>query len=120
MGGQDAGWVDQVSYTPGAPTLAEALDTPGWSWVTGGNPAAWEGQTVVTHDGVDAARSGAIGDSQATWRETTVNGAGTLALSGNNSYGPATGGTAGTVLSGGGTLQVGGTGTAPTKLLALT
>ena len=77
--GQDAGWVDQVSFTPtSAPTLAAALDTPGWNWVTGGNSPAWYGQTAVTQDGLAAAQSGAIGDSQATWMETTVSGPGTL------------------------------------------
>jgi hypothetical protein len=62
------------------PTLAEALDTPGWTWTTGGNPPAWVGQTDTTHDGLDAARSGAIGDNQATWAETTVSGPGTLSF----------------------------------------
>src|SRR5206468_3437980 len=38
----------------------------------------WFGQTNVTHDGVDAAQSGAIGDSQQSWVETTVAGPGTL------------------------------------------
>ncbi len=60
-----------------APTLAEALDTPQWTWTTGGD-AAWAGQTSVSHDGVDAARSGAISHNQQSWMETTVNGPGTL------------------------------------------
>lgn len=50
-------------------TLTEALDSPpGWTWTTSaadwqGNPAPggeWAGQTAVTHDGVDAARSGVL------------------------------------------------------------
>ncbi len=50
-----------------AQSLDEALDSPpGWTWTTSatdgfGNPAVggeWTGQTSVTHDGVDAARSG--------------------------------------------------------------
>jgi hypothetical protein len=60
------------------PTLAEALDTPGWSWTTGGTTPAWYGQTAVTHDGADAARSGAITNSQTNWVETAVSGPGTL------------------------------------------
>ena len=58
-------------------TLAEALDTPGWTWTTGGD-ASWFTERTVTHDGVDAAQSGAITDSQASWLETTVAGPGTL------------------------------------------
>jgi len=59
-------------------TLPEALDTPDWSWLTGGQ-AAWSGQAFPTHDGVDAARSGLIIDNQETWLETTIsNGPGTL------------------------------------------
>ena len=49
--------------------------------------------------------SGTITNESAS-ETVVVNGAGTLALSGNNSYGPS-GGSVGTTLSGGGTLQVG-------------
>jgi hypothetical protein len=81
IGGQDAAWVDQVSFTPvSPPTLVEALDTPGWTWTTGGNTLAWFGQTTLTHDGVDAARSGAIGNNQTNWIETLVTGPGTLSF----------------------------------------
>lgn len=62
-----------------APSLAGALDTPGRSYTLGGN-ANWFAQTTVTHDGIDAARSGAIGNSQQTWFETTVTGPGTLSF----------------------------------------
>jgi hypothetical protein len=58
------------------PTLAEALDTPGWAWATGTIP--WIGQTTVTHDGVDAGQSGAISHGEQSWMETTVAGPGTL------------------------------------------
>ena len=44
---------------------------------TGGN-SAWFAQTAVTHDGVGAAQSGAITDSQESWLETSVVGPGTL------------------------------------------
>jgi hypothetical protein len=60
--------------------LADALDTPGWSWSTGGN-AQWFGQTNVTHDGVDAARCGPLdyfGD--AGYLETVVVGPGRLSF----------------------------------------
>jgi hypothetical protein len=58
-------------------TLADALDIPAWA-VTAGGDASWTPQTSVSHDGADAARSGAIGLSQTTWMETAVSGAGTL------------------------------------------
>ena len=58
-------------------TYGTALDTTGLSWAPGGN-ANWYGQAVTTHDGVDAAQSGDIGDGQESWLETTVTGPGTL------------------------------------------
>ena len=60
-----------------AQTLGDAVDAPQLTWTTGGNQP-WVGQTTVRHDGVDAARSGAIGDSQESWLQTTVTGPGTL------------------------------------------
>jgi len=42
----------------------------GWSWVTEATRRLGRGRTGVTHDGMDAAQSGAIGNSQATWMET--------------------------------------------------
>jgi len=60
-------------------TLCEALDACQLTWTTGGD-AAWFPQTTNTHDGVDAAQSGHIGDSQQTWLETTVTGPGTLSF----------------------------------------
>ncbi len=56
--------------------LAVALDNSTVPWRTNG-ASSWLGQTSVSHDGVDAARSGAIGNSTTTWMETTVNGPGT-------------------------------------------
>jgi hypothetical protein len=47
-----------------AATIPDALDTPGWTWTatnSAGSPLYdWFGQTVVNHDGVDAAQSGPI------------------------------------------------------------
>jgi hypothetical protein len=48
-------------------------------WITGGD-ANWSGQTVTTHDGMDAAQSGIVADSQETWMQTTVTGPGTLSF----------------------------------------
>ena len=58
-------------------TLAEALDTPALVWTTSGTPA-WIGQTNLTFDGTDAARSGAIADEKSCSMQTTVIGPGTL------------------------------------------
>ena len=61
-------------------TLAEALDTPALIWTTTPTAAvgAWTGQTNLTFDGTDAARSGAIGDDTSCSMQTTVIGPGTL------------------------------------------
>ena len=61
-------------------TLAEALNTPSWDWVTNGDTATWYPQTVVTHDGSLAAQSGAITHRQTTWIETTVTGPGIVSF----------------------------------------
>jgi hypothetical protein len=59
--------------------LAEALDTTNLTWTTGGD-APWVAQTAVTWDGIDAARSGVIGNLDMTWMETQVTGPGTLSF----------------------------------------
>ncbi len=60
-----------------APSLTEALDDTNLAWTTGG-AAVWFGQTTVTHDGVDAAQSGVIGNDSESWVQTTVTGPGNL------------------------------------------
>jgi hypothetical protein len=60
-------------------SLSVALNVTNLVVTTGGN-SDWFSQTNVTHDGTDAAQSGAISDNQMTWMETTVNGPGTLAF----------------------------------------
>ncbi len=57
------------------PSLSKALDTRSTQWTTEGDEA-WFGQAVITHDGVDAAQSGPIGDMQ-------------LSILGTNAFGPA-------------------------------
>jgi len=56
-------------------TLAEAVDATNLVWITGGN-ANWTPQTSVTHDSIDAARSGLlnIGNFDYSYMETTVTG----------------------------------------------
>ncbi len=58
-------------------TLPEAVDALELVFQPGGN-AAWIPQTNVTHDGMDAARSGVITDNQNTRLETYVEGPGTV------------------------------------------
>lgn len=60
--------------------LAEALDTEGeLQWSTIGTPA-WFGQSLVAHDGVDAAQSGTISDGTAVSTQTEITGPGTLSF----------------------------------------
>ena len=59
--------------------LAEALDNHDLAWTSGGD-ANWVPQIAVSHDGIDAACSGAINDKQTTWLETTVENSGTLSF----------------------------------------
>jgi len=58
-------------------TIPEAVDATNLVWTTGGN-VVWGAQASITHDGVDAAQSGAIGDSQSTYLQTTIVGPGKL------------------------------------------
>lgn len=57
--------------------LGLTLDAQGLSWVSQGI-SPWFGQTNISHDGVAAAQSGPIGDSQQSILRTTVSGPGTL------------------------------------------
>ena len=58
-------------------TLAEALDTPGEVWGTYGD-SNWVPQIDCTHDGIDAARAGLIGDNQTSILAKVVTGAGDI------------------------------------------
>lgn len=73
-----ASWLSYAAFGF-AQSVPEALDTPTSSivWTTGGN-AAWSGQTSTSHDGVDAVRSGAIGNNQTSYLQATVPAAGVL------------------------------------------
>lgn len=74
--GTDQGYLDRVLYTTSAPILlAEAVNTCGIVWTTGGNdnPTYWAGQTNVTADG-KAAESGAIYGTQESWMRVVVSG----------------------------------------------
>jgi len=58
--------------------LEGSLDNTNLTFVTGG--AAWFSQDAETYDGVDAARSGAIGDGQESWVSAEVTGPGEIAF----------------------------------------
>jgi M6 family metalloprotease-like protein len=64
---------------PPPPTIPVAVDATNLTWTTGGN-TPWEGQTAVTHDGVDAAQSGAIPDFGTSYVQTSVTGPSTLSF----------------------------------------
>ncbi len=59
------------------PTLCEAVDNCDLIWDTGGD-GDWFGQMEESHDGVDAAQSGAIGHDEESWLQTVVEGPGAL------------------------------------------
>jgi hypothetical protein len=62
-----------------AQSIGQAVDNESLVWgSSGASSAPWFGQTVVTHDSVDAARSGAITHGQQSDLTTTVTGPGTL------------------------------------------
>jgi hypothetical protein len=71
--------IDFVRNTEGL-TLNQALDNNSLAFSTGGN-SAWFGQTAVSYYGGSSAQTGAVGDTQSAWLQTTVVGPGTLFFS---------------------------------------
>jgi Reelin subrepeat B/Immunoglobulin domain len=57
--------------------LGQAVNAPGLVWSTSGN-APWVSESSVSHDGLGAAQSGPIADSQSSSSQTMVTGPGTL------------------------------------------
>ena len=68
----------EIQVTGAAGTLRNALDAVQYTWDT--STPGWKHQSLVTHDGVDAAVSEAIGDDETATFETTVTGPGTLSF----------------------------------------
>lgn len=62
-----------------AKPIPVAIDNTSLAITTGGD-AQWFGQADYNYDGVDAARSGDVGDNQTSWMETTVTGPGTISF----------------------------------------
>lgn len=59
--------------TTNAQSLGEAVEQSALIFETSGD-APWFGQTVTTHDGIDAAQSGDVADSEASHLQATVEG----------------------------------------------
>ncbi len=59
--------------------LSGALDAPGLEFSTGGD-AEWAAQDETAHGGGSALKSGAIGNGQVSWVETSVDGAGEVSF----------------------------------------
>lgn len=59
--------------------FTESLNATNLTWNTGGD-VPWFPETSITHDGVAALQSGAIGANQQSALQTTVNGPGTLSF----------------------------------------
>lgn len=74
----DNNWVLTANFELEDIPLSEALNTPNLTWETTTGTTKWYGQSVKTHDGVSAARSGAIGNNRETVMQTTVTGTGEL------------------------------------------
>ncbi|NCA90925.1 MAG: hypothetical protein EOM92_19115, partial [Gammaproteobacteria bacterium] len=66
-------------FAPLSDAITRSLDLEGAVWTEGGD-AAWFAQERVTHDGIAAAQSGAIGDNQTSALSTTLNGPGYLSF----------------------------------------
>src|SRR5215212_2571188 len=57
--------------------LGEALDAPAFIWSSTGT-LPWSGEDELTHDGADAAQSGAISDGTLSGVRLTINGPGLI------------------------------------------
>ncbi len=66
-------------FAPLSDAMTRSLDLEGADWTNGGN-GSWFAQERVTHDGVAAAQSGAIGDSQTSTLSTSLSGPGYLSF----------------------------------------
>jgi uncharacterized protein YkwD len=71
--------VDPTPPPPAQDDLTGALDGAGLPWTTAGD-ANWNAQTTLSHDGMDAARSGVITDNQVSRLELQATGPATLSF----------------------------------------
>jgi len=82
-GGEDRGWVDALTFTPGdfSRTVGEALDYPGLPWRPLGNGPAWRGQILTSEDGDDAAQAGNARDLEESILSVALDGPGAFSFS---------------------------------------
>ena len=82
VAGSDAGWIDEVVFTPDAPAgLADAIDiSPNSAIATYPGAGPWFRQTAIKHDGSDAAQSPMVGGNSLAWFETVVHGPGNVVV----------------------------------------
>ena len=73
-----ASFAQQITLSVGV-IFCEAIEACELEWTCGGN-APWLYQTNTTWDGMNAAASGSITDSQESWMQTVVTGPGTLSF----------------------------------------
>lgn len=69
--------IGAIQCSARAASLSDSLNAPNLNWSTGGQ-SPWVAQSAVSHDGVAAAQSGTIIDSQESWVETQLTGPGIL------------------------------------------
>jgi hypothetical protein len=74
-----AGIIAIYGAAAGGPTLNQALDNPKLSFTLGGD-GNWFPETATYYYGGSAAQSGAIGNNQSSWLQTTVVGPGILSF----------------------------------------
>ena len=79
-GAYNAGFLDQVSFTPSPLISLETAAAPVPLPLRTYGDAVWYGQTAVTRDGLNAARSGGITHNQSSTMETTVAGPGRISF----------------------------------------
>lgn len=68
-----------ITITVQGTNIGQAVDATPWVW-SGGGASAWFSQGSVTHDGIDAAQSGHLVNSQSNWIQTTVVGPGDVSF----------------------------------------
>ena len=82
-GAYDVVIINSFGSVTSAPTVLytfdQVLDTTALTWSSGGD-APWQGQTGMTHDGVDAAISGSITNDEISWVQATAMGPGSISF----------------------------------------
>lgn len=74
-----------LTLLPGSLTVADAVDTHGYHWISGGGrpwfgQTNFVGQTNLLQEGLDAGSSGSVSNNQQSWTEVLVHGPGELSF----------------------------------------